>query len=564
MSRLFDELLRVREFDESFLNPSYEDCWSAELMPDMAKAVARIKLAAQRGEKVLIYGDYDVDGVTASTVMHDTLRLAGVKEIDVMLPNRFLDGYGMSKKVIQRVEGLGVNLVVTVDCGSRNHEIIADLEKKGVEVIVTDHHECGETLPGAVAVVNPKRGDVLECAREAMKAVKVATEGSRRPREEREIERAVGELRELAGAGVAFKVAQGLVGAGLIAAGQEKWLLDLVLIGTVCDSMRMTGENRRLCYYGMKVLAKTRRPGLKELMRVAGTKRIGGEAIGFQLGPRLNAAGRMETAEHALRLLMAESRTEAASLALTLNRLNEQRRGQQVEATIEIEERGVGEEPVIVVEGKWHEGVLGIIAGKLVEEYKRPAFVLSETDGVLKGSGRSFGEFNLAEALSVCGEYIIGGGGHAEACGLKVEKERLEDFRRAVNVYYQDLGLVEQERFLGVHEDLVTREFEDLSLELLEELRKLEPFGEGNAEPVFLLKEVRVVEASKMGAEGEHLRLVVWDQHGKSMKLVRFRAPEEYLKLRGGETVNVWAQLVENEFRGIRSAEGRILKLAVL
>ena len=201
-------------------------------------------------------------------------------------------------------------------------------------------------------------------------------------------------------------------------------------------------------------------------------------------------------------------------------------RGQQVEATNDIEDRGVGEEPVIVVEGKWHEGVLGIIAGKLVEEYKRPAFVLSETDGVLKGSGRSFGEFNLAEALSVCGEDIIGGGGHAEACGLKVEKERLEDFRRAVNVYYQDLGLVEQERFLGVHEDLVTREFEDVSLELLEELRKLEPFGEGNAEPVFLLKEVRVVEASKMGAEGEHLRLVVRDQHGKSMKLVRFRAPE--------------------------------------
>ena len=553
MSKLFDELLRVREFDAGFLSPAYEECVDPTVLPDMAQAVERIRKAASRGEKVLIYGDYDVDGVTASTIMYDTLRLAGISEVEVMLPNRFLDGYGMSKKVVQKAAETGVGLVVTVDCGSRNHEIIGELRENGIDTIVTDHHECGESLPEAVAVVNPKRRDALE----------MASGGARSAQERSKAERVVGGLRELAGAGVAFKVAQALVLAGMIPEGQEKWLLDLVLIGTVCDSMRMTGENRRLCYYGMKVLAKTRRPGLKELMRVAGTKRIGGEAIGFQLGPRLNAAGRMETAEHALKLLMASSRMEAASLALVLNRLNEQRRNQQNEAVMEIEERGVGDEPVIVVDGKWHEGVLGIIAGRLVEEYRRPAFVLAEVDGALNGSGRSFGEFNLAEALSVCGEYIIGGGGHAEACGLKVEAGKMEDFRRAVNEYYRSLKLENQERFLGVREDLEVREFEDLSLELLEEMRKLEPFGNGNAEPVFLLKEVRVVEASKMGAEGEHLRLTVWDQQGKSMKLVQFRAPEEYLRLQGGETVNVWIQLVENEFRGIRSAEGRILKLAV-
>ncbi len=553
MSKLFDELLRVREFDAGFLSPAYEECVDPTVLPDMAQAVERIRKAASRGERVLIYGDYDVDGVTASTIMYDTLRLAGISEIEVMLPNRFLDGYGMSKKVVQKAKETGAGLVVTVDCGSRNHEIIGELRENGIDTIVTDHHECGESLPEAVAVVNPKRRDALE----------MASEGARNAQERSKAERAIGELRELAGAGVAFKVAQALVLAGMIPEGQEKWLLDLVLIGTVCDSMRMTGENRRLCYYGMKVLAKTRRPGLKELMRVAGTKRIGGEAIGFQLGPRLNAAGRMETAEYALKLLMASSRMEAASLALTLNRLNEQRRNQQNEAVTEIEERGVGDEPVIVVDGKWHEGVLGIIAGRLVEEYRRPAFVLAEVDGALKGSGRSFGEFNLAEALNVCGEYIIGGGGHAKACGLKVEAGKMEDFRRAVNEYYRSLKLENQERFLGVREDLEVQEFEDLSLELLDEMRKLEPFGNGNAEPVFLLKEVRVVEASKMGAEGEHLRLMVWDQQGKSMKLVQFRAPEEYLRLQGGETVNVWIQLVENEFRGIRSAEGRILKLAV-
>lgn len=542
MSRLFDELLRVREFDASFLSPKYEDCCDPRWLPDMDKAVERIRKAVERGEKVLIYGDYDVDGVTASTVMYDTLRLAGVTEVEVMLPNRFLDGYGMSKKVIQRAKETGVGMVVTVDCGSRNHEIIEELDEAGIEVIVTDHHECSETLPGAVAVVNPKRSDWSSMT----------------------FNQAQSQLRELAGVGVAFKVAQALVLAGLIPPGQEKWLLDLVVIGTVCDSMRLTGENRRLCYYGMKVLRKTRRPGIKELTRVAGLKRLGGEAIGFQLGPRLNAAGRMETAEHALDLLMATTRTEAASLALVLNRLNEQRRGQQIAAIREIEEQGVGEDAVIVVEGKWHEGVLGIIAGRLVEQYKRPAFVLSEVDGVLKGSGRSFGEFNLARALSVCGEYIIGGGGHAEACGLKVEAGKLEGFRQAVNEYYRSLGLTGQERFFSVREDLAVRDFEELSLELLEEMQQMEPFGVGNEEPVFLLPEVRVVEATKMGAEGEHLRLVVWDQQGRSMKLVQFRAPEEYLRLRGGETVNVWIQLVENEFRGIRSTEGRILKLAIV
>lgn len=579
MSRFFDELLRVRGFDGDFLNPVYEGCRDPRLLPDMKKAVERIRQAVSQGEKVLIYGDYDVDGVTASTVMYDALRLSGVDatKIEVMLPNRFTDGYGMSRKCVERAKEWGAKLVVTVDCGSRNHEVIEELSRAGVDVVVTDHHECGETLPEAVAVVNPKRSDSLSLAIAASETVTTPSQDAKSSSvrcsslpstsstltSSEDVKKAVDELRELAGAGVAFKVAQALVLEGMIPKGQEKWLLDLVLIGTVCDSMRMTGENRRLCFYGMKVLEKTRRLGLKELIRVAGAKRLGGEAIGFQLGPRLNAAGRMETAEHALRLLMAEKRTEAANLALVLNKLNETRRDQQNAATKEIDEQGVGVEPVIVVRGEWHEGVLGIIAGRLVEEYGRPAIALSEVDGVLKGSGRSFGEFNLAEALNVCKEYIIGGGGHAEACGLKVETGKFEDFRRAVNEYYRRLGLVEQERFLGVQEDLEVREFEELSLELLEELRRLEPFGTGNTEPVFLLREVRVVEASKMGAEGEHLRLVVWDQQGQSMKLVRFRAPEEYLRLQGGETVNVWIQLVENEFRGIRSVEGRILKLAV-
>lgn len=560
MSKILDQLLEKRGFGRDFLRPKYEETIDPFLLPEMRKAVERVREAVERGERVLIYGDYDVDGVTASTALYDALKLAGVKEIEIMLPNRFTDGYGMSKKIVQRVaETQGrtgespINLVFTVDCGSRNQEIVAELKKIGVEVVITDHHECnwhtgaegggdeGEQKPEAVAIVNPKRRDWLP--------------------EESQLEKAL-ELRDLAGVGVVFKLAQALVKVGLIPEGQEKWLLDLVAIGTVCDSMVLLGENRRLCRYGMLVLEKTRRPGLKELLLLAATRRIDSETIGFQIGPRLNAAGRMDTAEKALALLMAKKRTEAARIAQELETLNQERRAQQQAALAEIEAQGVGEDPVIVVSGDWHEGVLGIIAGKLTEAYHRPAFAFGPAGETWKGSGRSFGDFSLAAALEVCEKEIIGGGGHAGACGVKLAKEGLEKFRVAVNDYYRSLNLTDQERFLELQADVIVEEFEDLSLELVEELRSLEPYGEGNREPVFLLAGVRVVEVGKLGAEGRHLRLVVWDKAGKSLKLMCFYAPEEYLRLSGGEIIDVWMTLTENEFRGIRSVEGRILKIA--
>lgn len=535
MSKVFEQLVEMRGFGQEFLRPEYEACLDASLLPDMDKAVERIKQARRRGERCLIYGDYDADGVTASVVLHDALKLAGVTEVQVMLPNRFTDGYGMSTKVVQSAADMGVKLVLTVDCGSRNHEIVDELNKIGVDTIVTDHHECGDSLPEAVAVVNPKRRDV----------------------------KASSELRELAGVGVAFKLAQALVQAGLIKAGQEKWLLDLVVVGTICDSMLMNVENRRLCYYGMKVLSKTRRKGLRELMMVAGVKELSGEAIGFQLGPRLNAAGRMETAEKALNLLMAERRTEAAGLANELNSLNELRKQQQNAAMAEIAERGLDDNPVIVEQGEWHEGVLGIIAGRLTEEYKKPAFVLTKVGDYLKGSGRSFGEFSLAAALKACEEYIIGGGGHAAACGLTLAEDRLGEFRQAVNAYYESLKLTDQARYLEVREDLVVGNFEDLSLELMDELKTLEPFGDGNEVPIFRLREARVVEAARLGEKGQHLRLGLWDRNEHFFKVIGFEVPERYLDVRAGDVVDVWVTLEENVFRGIRSVEGRIVRLTV-
>ncbi len=546
MSKLFQELVEKRGYSEEFLRPDYKKLVSPFLLPDAKKAVERIKEAVLGGEKVLIYGDYDVDGVTASTVMNDALKLAGVKDVLIMLPDRFKDGYGMSKKVVQAAKEQGRGLVITVDCGSGNKEIVRDLKKEGIETIITDHHEVPEVLPEAVAVVNPKRRDVQNC-------IENWEENSEK----------ILLLRDLAGVGVAFTLARALVLEGLIPDGQEKWLLDLVLIGTICDSMKMTEENRRLCYYGMKVLKKTRRPGLKELLRLIGKQELTSEVIGFQIGPRLNAAGRMSSAKKALGLLMATSRPEAAKIAAELEELNKERRSEQNAAVKEIKEMGEEKSPVLVYQGEWHEGVLGIIAGRLVEEYKKPAFVFSEVGGVLKGSGRSFGEFNLAKALENCAGSIIAGGGHAGACGVKVEKEKIKNFIQEINDYYRGLKLFEQERFLEEREDLAVYGAEEFNLDFLEELKILEPFGVGNRVPIFLMRKMMILEKALMGDEGQHLRLLVRGEGRKAIKLLAFNAPEEWRRIERGQRANLWVNLEKNEFRGTASVEGRILKIGL-
>lgn len=531
MNKIFEQLVEKRGFNENFLHPKYEMLCDPFELPDMEKAIERIKEAVSRGEKVLIYGDYDVDGVTASTVMKDALTLAGVKDVQIMLPNRFTDGYGMNKKIIKRALDGNFPLVVTVDCGSSNNDIINELNQSKIDVIVTDHHECPAVLPEAIAVVNPKRADY---------------EG----------------FSNLAGVGVAFKVAQGLMKEGLIPEGQEKWLLDLVILGTVCDSMPLLKENRVLGYYGMKVLGKTRRKGLIQLMKTASIKKIDSGSIGFQIGPRLNAAGRMKTAEIALEILNTKSGAEAAKLSMELEGLNGERKRVQSGAVKEIAERGIGDERVIVQCGEWHEGVLGIIAGRLVEEYGRPAFVLSEVEeGVLKGSGRSFGDFNLKAALDNCADVIIGGGGHAEACGIKVEKSKLGDFIAKMNEYYDSLKLVDQERFLRQKIDLNVRSLDDFTIDLIDDLKLLEPFGEGNSEPVFRLENAIITEKKRMGAEGQHLALVVKGDGSRAMKMLAFSASEKWMSFMEGDTCDVAFRVMENEWNGVRSIEGQIINI---
>ena len=534
MTRIFRQLLADRGLDKSFLTPKYEDLFDPFLMLDMSKAVDRIEKAKANDETIIIYGDYDADGVTASVVCQNALTHFGCKNVEIMLPNRFADGYGLNEPAIPEIVKRGAKLVITVDCGSGSEEVIKLLRNEGIDTIVTDHHEIPKIPKSAVAVVNPKR-------------------------------RGEKNGLNMAGVGVAFTLARALnmrMNGGKCD-GQEKWLLDMVALGTVCDSMVLRDENRIMVYYGMIVLSKTRRRGLQELAKIAKMKmeQISTHAIGFQLGPRINAAGRMKSADVALKLMLADSRAEAIRLAAELDELNQVRREAQDTAIKEVGDT-FGDEPVIVAHGKWHEGIVGIVAGRLSELYRRPAFALTQLEGgILKGSGRSFGDFSLAKALQNCPEnLLLSGGGHAGACGLSFRAERLDDFKTQMCDYYHSLGLKDQERYLATKSDVVLTDLSEMTLELYEEIKQLEPFGVGNEEPVF---EYSGRVSGKRILKEKHLSITLSD--GKNeMRMMSFYASDEQMAVQTGDQVKVQFTLSKNEWGGNVRIEGAIISLEVI
>ena len=535
MTRIFAELLEQRGLGEDFLHPRYEQLFDPFLMQGMTAAVERIEQARDKGEKILIYGDYDADGVTASTVLKNGLAHFGCSDIEVILPNRFTDGYGMNMPAISKMEEYGAKLVITVDCGSGSGAVIEEMQKRGIECIVTDHHEIPNLPESALAVINPKRADEQY--------------GS-----------------HMAGVGVAFTLARALNMRknGGACDGQEKWLLDLVTIGTICDSMELRGENLIMTYFGMRnVLPKTRRLGLKELAKQAtiDLSKVDTQTIGFQIGPRINAAGRLKSADLALNLLNTDGRAEACALAQELNELNNERRKKQDSAIKEVAGLIDESDDVIVACGDWHEGIVGIIAGRLVEIYKKPAFALSRLeDGLLKGSGRSFGDFSLAEALQNCPEgLLLSGGGHAGACGMSIRAEDLEKFRAQMNEYYRSLKLKDQEKYLRESSDVLLTDLSEINETLYDEICLLEPFGEGNKEPIFEIKaEVADVKVLKE----KHLSLMVRDDGGRELKAMWFSAPAEFLDgLKRGDELRMQFALMRNEWRGVVKIEGRIISL---
>jgi single-stranded-DNA-specific exonuclease len=491
---LFDRILEARglsgERKAIFLSPNYELKHDPFLLPDMQAAVDRLVIAREKQEKIAIYGDYDIDGLTATTVLIDSFAKFGFTDVSAFIPNRFVEGYGLTVDAVERIIAEGAQLIVTVDCGSLSHNEIARAKELGVDVIVTDHHNVAAIQPDAVAVVNPKRlladypdaydGYILKPASEPAHPI---------PK--------LYPFLDLAGVGVAFKLVQALqTRLPGLEKGQEKWLLDLVALGTVCDIVTLKDENRTNVFYGLKVLAQTRRPGLKALMAVSAIRpeTVNARSLGFGLGPRMNASGRLETAQYALDLLTATDPMEALRLAHQLDDMNKNRRLDQdkifKEALVQAEE--LINDPVLVVSAEgWNHGIVGIVAAKLLERYRKPTYVLSVHGDEAKGSARSYGDFSAADAIRASDDIITKGGGHKLAAGVTLPAANIDAFRKSVNKFYKDLNLRDQSLLLLPKAD-TDAELEDLNETLLGELATLEPYGSGNPQPVLRLNDVLV------------------------------------------------------------------------
>lgn len=522
---------------QAFLHPEYEATrHDPFLLPDMDKAVERLARAHAEQENVVIYGDYDIDGLTASTVLLDSFTAFGIPA-RVFIPNRFVEGYGLSAAAIETLAGEGAQLIVTVDCGSLSHKEIARANSLGVDVIVTDHHSVAETMPDAVATINPKRTD------------------HQYP------------FIDLAGVGVAFKLVQALqTRLDGLPKGQEKWLLDLVALGTVCDVVQLIDENRTNVYWGLEVMKKTRRPGIKLLMAVSRVEpeKLVARSLGFGLGPRLNAAGRLETAQLALDLLTATDSNRAYELASLLDTMNQERRAEQdrIFKAARVQADAMAEDNVLIVsDPTWSHGIIGIVAAKLLEMYYKPTFVLQELeDGTAKGSARSFGDFSAVEAIRATEDLLIKGGGHKLAAGVTLKAANIAAWRKAVNDYYKGLNLTDQLRHLDVRSDVTLTDFSLCSEGNVTALSRLEPYGNGNPEPVFEFPNLTVQNRRTMGAEGQHVKYRFMDHKGSTMEMIAFNKAAEF-SADIGDMVSVWCELGINEWNGRRAVEGRLLKL---
>ncbi len=512
---------------QEFLQPDYAtSLHSPWLMTDMDKAADRIVQAIEQQQSVAIYGDYDIDGITATAVMVTAFELWGLK-VQAYIPNRFEEGYGINEQALTNLRAAGAELVISVDCGITSVNEALWARQHGLDLVITDHHTPPPELPQAVAVVNPKRsGDTYP-------------------------------YRELAGVGVAFKVVQAVSERlGRPAEGQLKWLLDLVALGTVCDVVPLNGENRTLVFYGLRVLRQTRRVGLRALAQVAGIDISGIRSthLGFGLGPRLNASGRLEHAALSLELVLTGDTARATAIAATLDDLNRQRQSDQARIVKEaLTQAEIFESsPVLVLADKaWSHGIVGIAASKVVEQAGKPTLVAQVLGDIIKGSARSVAGFNIIEALRAQPELFVKFGGHAYAAGFTIQSEKLNDLRQHLENYWREHA-VDQET--GREDgEIIVSDMSVIDQELVAALQMLEPFGNGNPEPLFELQGVRARSLTTMGASGQHVRGMVVDQSAQKLPLVAFGWTGRLDEL--AEATTLIGTLNQNEWRGVMTIQ---------
>lgn len=511
----------------AFLFPDYDrDLLDPMLLKDMSAALARIAVAVAAHEQVAVYGDYDIDGITATAVLCEGLRAQGLDPIPY-IPDRFEEGYGINQEALSALIQRGVTLVISVDCGITSVAEVAWAREHGLDVIVTDHHAVPPEIPAAVAVINPKQPDDMY------------------------------PFKELAGVGVAFKLVQALAKqTGRPAGGQEKWLLDLVAFGTVCDVVSLTGENRALVYFGLKVMARSRRVGLRALAAVAGVDlaNIRAHHLGFMLGPRMNAAGRLEHAAKSLELMQLDDWERAEQIAAELDQLNTRRRSDQqqiVESALR-QAADRHDDVLVLADPDWSHGIVGIAASKVAEEVRKPVLVAQIMGETTKGSARSVPGFDIIAALRAQPGLFTKFGGHAFAAGFTLPTERLPLLQRHLNEYWQANPPVQGAA--RYQPDVQLTDFTDMSWPTVEALAWLEPFGSGNPEPLFEVSSARVERATAMGAGGKHVRLSLQDSGGRRLAAVGFGFGSLAGQL-GRQPIRLIGTLNKNEYQGTTSLQ---------
>lgn len=526
---LWDRKLKTQKAIDEFFNPDYnEDLHDPFLMKGMKKAVERIEKALKNKEKITIFGDYDADGVCGTAILSETLNALGINP-DTYIPDRNKEGYGLNLKAVKEVAAKKTGLIITIDCGITDVEEIKLANKLGIDVIVVDHHEVPDKVPLAVSIVNPRQ------------------KGEKYP------------FRELAAAGVAFKVAQALL-RGKVSEGWEKWLLDLVAIATVADMMPLVGENRTLVKYGLVVLAKTKRLGLQELMKTARITKVDAYTLGYVLGPRLNAAGRMEHANTAYELLITKLKEEAETIARRLNEKNQERQKLTNRIIKEAEGRLDLEKAKMIFEGdkNWLIGVVGLIAGRLANRYYRPTVIFQKMKDKTKGSARSIPSFNIVEAIGMCQELLEDFGGHPGAAGFTVSNKNLKKFKEKL-LKIADKKIKEEDLIPLLNIDLEL-ESEELSFEVYEEIQKLAPFGEENPSPLFLMRGLKIVNLRGVGNNGNHLKCYLAGKT-RGFQAIGFGLGDFCDKMKQGDKIDVVFELITDDWNGARELQLRIIDL---
>lgn len=538
---LYNRDLKDKNAIVNFLNPDYKTgLYDPFLIQDMKKAIDRIFKAIQKKEKIVIYGDYDADGITSTALLYKTLKFLGAENLKTYIPHRQKEGYGLHKKSVRKFKKQKTHLIITVDCGITNVQQVAEAKKLNMDVIITDHHEVPPKLPSAYAILNVKRKD------------------DRYP------------FKGLAGVGVAFKLAQALLSKAadklpLVREAFEKWLLDLVAIGTIADLAPLLDENRALVKYGLIILNQSKRWGLKKLYEQAGLKPklapLNTYNIGYQIAPRLNAAGRMEHANAAYNLLLTESELEAEKLASELETTNRSRQKLTAEILEQAKEQiGDMEEKMILLASHpaWSSGIAGLVAGKICDEYSKPTLIIERGEKQSTGSARSIENFNITKALAECEEFLIRYGGHKTAAGFTLETAKISLFyQKLEKIARQEIG-EELKPTLLIEAELNLSEVNEKTLEQIE---KFQPFGEANPVPRFLARKISVVEIRGAGAQQKHLKLKLKNQNGRYFEAIGFGLGEWVKKLLPGDIIDLVYEILVNEWNGQRKLELKIVDL---